>query len=303
MKSKKHNKKAAFPKKRTTLPKLFQNKNGYPILLYTLLFLWLESSCAALFFNTQDTFDILETNHFTFFYIRNSKSEKDLHSIAKYCENGVIWFSRFTGLPIHMKIDVYLIDKDKSVFNTSIASLINSSLESHSINGTVTYFYIENNYLEASSVILHETTHVIQDLLLQLDNTAFSEGFASYIQMRYYHHCTNASQPDRQIFSYLKNFVLTGLAKGDGLPHELFSLSLPEFNRIGSSQFGRDPGYRYEICESFLTYLIMEYDLEKVIQWQKGTNRENFSKHFEICFNTKFVEEEAKWIKKLNETQ
>ena len=173
-------------------------------------------------------FNVLETSHFTFFYRDGCEIEKDLKKIAKYCENGISWFSTYVGLKIELKPDIYLFDEPSGSFKEPFSDI---NLDSHSINGTILYYYVEQDYLTAASIILHEAIHVIQDFYFSLDNTALAEGFASFISLKFYYYYLGGSYADKDISELLKVSALQGILAGDGIPEELLKLSLPDFNR------------------------------------------------------------------------
>ena len=252
-------------------------------------------SCSAMVLDTQP-FDVLETAHFTFFYRKDGKTAKDLKKIAKYCENGINWLSAYLGFKIELKPDIYLFDNASGSFKEPFSNI---ELDSHSINGTIIYYYVERDYLTAASIILHEAVHVIQDFYFSLDNTALAEGVASFLSLKFYYYYLGANFGDDEIFNLLKLFALEGIMKYDGTPHELLKLSLPDFNRTDVLKANRDAGYRYEIMESFVAYLTKEYGIDKVTEWQRGTTTLNFEDNFKKVMGVSFGKCQEDWLDKI----
>lgn len=238
-------------------------------------------------------FNVLETSHFTFFYRDECNVAKDLKKIAKYCEKGIEWFSAYVGFEIELKPDVYLFDDASGSFKDIFSEI---KLDSHSINGTIVYYYVERDYLTAASVILHEAVHVIQDFYFGLDNTALAEGFASFINLKFYYYYLGVNYSDEYIFDLLKVSALQGILDGDGLPEELLKLSLPDFNRTNVLEGDRDAGLRYEIMESFIAYVVKKYGIKSVIEWQYDTTVSNFKDNFNRNIPSDFEECQKAWL-------
>lgn len=249
-------------------------------------------SCSSMVLDTQP-FNVLETSHFTFFYRDGCEIEKDLKKIAKYCENGISWFSTYVGFKIELKPDIYLFDEPSGSFKEPFSDI---NLDSHSINGTILYYYVEQDYLTAASIILHEAIHVIQDFYFSLDNTALAEGFASFISLKFYYYYLGGSYADKDISELLKVSALQGILAGDGIPEELLKLSLPDFNRTNVLEGDRNAGLRYEIMESFITYLVEKYGIKSVIDWQRNTTVSNFKNNFNKNISADFDECQKKWL-------
>ena len=270
----------------------FFKKNIYCIIYFSLIVI-VSSSCASLVLNTEP-FDVLETSHFTFFYRKNDGAVvKDLKQIAKYCESGIVWLSAYLGFEIELKPDIYLFDEVSSSFKEPFSNI---NLVSHSINGTIVYYYIEQNYLTAASVILHEAVHVIQDFYCSLDNTALAEGVASFLSLKFYNYYIGANYLDSEILNLLNTIVLQGIMAGDGLPEDLLKLSLPDFNRTDVLNTNRNVGARYEIMESFITYLVKNYGINSVIQWQNETTISNFESQFFKSVGVSFEKCQSDWL-------
>lgn len=259
-----------------------------------------SSGCAGLFLNSE-TYCVLETNHYTFFYIKGSETEKEINNIAKYAEQAILWYSEYADTKVTVKPDVYLFDKGTSIGKNNILGLIDDSMmDSHSSKGVITYYYEENNYVEASVTILHETTHVIQEYLLNLRNTGIAEGHATFIGLKYYYFILGSNYDDKNIFDYLSSFVLSGLENGDGKPSDIFSMSLPEFNGVTIlNGISRNPGSRYEICESFIIYLTITYGINMVNEWLRDTDTSNFKETFKKTFKTTFASVQDDWLLKV----
>lgn len=249
-------------------------------------------SCSSLVLDTQP-FNVLETSHFTFFYRDNGDISEDLNKIAKYCENGINWFSAYAGFSVELKPDVYLFDNASGSFREPFSGI---KLDSHSINGTIVYYYVEQDYLTAASVILHEVMHVIQDFYFSLDNTALAEGFASFLSLKFYYYYLGYSYSDTEIFDLLKASALQGILTNDGMPEYLLKLSLPDFNRTNVFEAGRNIGLRYEIMESFVAYLVRNYGIESVIQWQNDTTTSNFKDKFYESVGNSLEECQKDWL-------
>ena len=272
----------------------FFNKKNIFIIYYAASFLLMYFcfSCSSLVLNTQP-FDVLETPHFTFFYREDSSVSNDLKKIAKYCENGINWISMYAGFEIALKPDVYIFDNTSGSFREPFSSI---QLESHSINGAIVYYYIKQDYLTSASVILHEVMHVIQDFYFNLDNTALAEGFASFLSLKFYYYYLGYSHSDAEIFNLLRPFALQGILADDGMPEYLLKLSLPDFNRTNIFENNRKIGLRYEIMESFVAYLVKNYGIESVIQWQNGTTTSNFKDKFYKSVGISFDENQKNWL-------
>lgn len=270
----------------------FFKKNIYCIICFLLIVI-VSSSCASLVMNTEP-FDVLETSHFTFFYRESDEAVvKDLKQIAKYCESGIVWLSAYLGFEIELKPDIYLFDEVSSSFKEPFSNI---DLVSHSINGTIVYYYVEQNYLAAASVILHEAVHVIQDFYYSLDNTALAEGIASFLSLKFYNYYIGTSYLDSEILNLLNTVVLQGIMDGDGLPEDLLTLSLPDFNRTDILNTNRNVGARYEIMESFIAYLVKNYGINSVAQWQNETTISNFKNQFFKSIGVSFDKCQSDWL-------
>lgn len=252
-------------------------------------------SCSSLVLDTEP-FNVLETSHFTFFYRDDGDIAKDLNEIAKYCENGINWFSAYAGFSVELKPDIYLFDEASCSFKGAFADI---QIGSHSINGTIVYYYIEPDYLTAAAVILHEVMHVIQDFYFRLDNTALAEGFASFLSLKFYYYYLGVGYSDADIFDSLKIFAREGIAADDGMPEYLLNLSLPDFNRTNIFEADRNPGLRYEIMESFIVYLIKSYGIKSVIHWQNDTTTSNFKEQLYESVGTPFDECQTAWLSEI----
>lgn len=242
--------------------------------------------------NTQP-FNVLETSHFTFFYRDNGNVLKDLNKIAKYCENGIDWFSVYAGFEVKLKPDIYIFDNTSDSFKEPFSNI---RLDSHSINGTIVYYYIKQDYLATASIILHEVIHVIQDFYFSLDNTALAEGFASFLSLKFYYYCLGYNYSNAEIFNLLKPSALQGILSADGMPEYLLKLSLPDFNRTNIFENNRNIGLRYEIMESFVAYLVGNYGIESVIYWQNDTTTSNFKDTFYKSIGISFNESQKSWL-------
>lgn len=252
-------------------------------------------SCSSLVLDTKP-FNVLETSHFTFFYRDEGDISEDLNKIAKYCENGINWFSAYAGFSVELKPDIYLFDNASDSFREPFAGI---QLDSHSINGTIVYYYVEQDYLTAASVILHEVIHVIQDFYFSLDNTALAEGVASFLSLKFYYYYLGYGYSDTEIFDLLKASALQGISDDDGMPEYLLKLSLPDFNRTNIFEANRNIGLRYEIMESFVAYLIKNYGIEPVIGWQNGTTTSNFKDRLYESVGIPFDECQKTWLSEI----
>lgn len=265
-------------------------KIAYYIVSFLLIHLCF--ACSSIVLNTQP-FNVLETSHFTFFYRDNSAVLKDLHKIAKYCENGINWFSVYAGFDVELKPDVYIFDNTSASFKEPFSNI---QLDSHSVNGAIVYYYVKQDYLMTASVILHEVMHVIQDFYFSLDNTALAEGFASFLSLKFYYYCLGYSYSDAEIFDLLKPSALQGILADDGMPEYLLKLSLPDFNRTNIFEVNRNIGLRYEIMESFVAYVVGNYGIESVIRWQNDTTTSNFKDTFCKSVGISLDESQSGWL-------
>ncbi len=273
------------------------------ILLFLLVSL-LITNCAGLLFDTS-SFDVLETNHFTFFYKPGSIVEKDLSSIVKYSELAVKWYFTYTNVSVTVKPDVYLFDEGTGGDYNRVAGLLDDSvLDSNSTKGVITYYYKENNYIETSVTILHETIHVIQDYILELNSIGIAEGYTSYLALKYYFYILGNTYSDESIFALLSSYITDDLEKYGEYPSHIFSMSLVEFNGVMITENGieRKPLKRYEISESFIVYLTMKYDISYVNNWLKQTDTINFKARFKEEFKVDFDVEEKNWYEKVSES-
>jgi hypothetical protein len=125
-------------------------------------------------------FEQYESEHFVFYFIKGSRVEKDIEEISVKSEFAVSYAEKFMQIKNDMKIDGYFFDTNDEAFSNQnfVAENMNSS-------GTKTGFkimYEDCDYRtsSASSLILHEATHLIHSYMLGLKNSSISEGYAFY---------------------------------------------------------------------------------------------------------------------------
>lgn len=269
------------------------------VLLFAVMFLL--NNCAAVLFN-HEPLNVYESNHFTFFYRPGSIVEKELKSIILYSELSVKWFTSYTKIPVTVKSDVYLFDKGTGGnYNRLVSGADESMLDSNSTKGVITFYYKENNYIEAAVTILHETIHVIQDYILKMKNIGIAEGHASYLSLKYYFYVADRGYSDEFIFSILRAYVRDDIRKGKNMPGDLFSMTLPEFNGFNVSSDGimRNPESNYEIAESFIVFINMTYGMEKLNTWLNGVTVSNYRENYKRVFGNDFSSDEKLWLSEI----
>lgn len=259
------------------------------------IFTFLTTGCASWLVQEED-YEITESNHFTFFYQKDSKAEKNINKIVRFSEIGAKWMEDYLGTDFDLKIDVYIFDDETKKSKNLINSLGLSDLDSFSTKGTVIYYYYENTVYQTASTIIHETYHVLQEYKFNLRNIGIGEGMATFLGYKFYEYLISGSFDDNELFDMWKSSALTGINDGDGLPSEIFELSIIEFQRFSIVTFERDPGSRYQIVLSFINYLVIKYGIDKTVRWTKNLTVENFRERFKDVFGGEFDTVQDEWL-------
>lgn len=264
--------------------------------IFFLLFLFLFSSCGY-FFLDNDSFTVYETPHYVFFYLEGSKIADDIEDIVVESEKSLIWASKIMNMNIDLKIDGYLFD---DATKTSYYKTINTQ----NINATFAneycfqYCYDRDFYKVKSAVpvILHETLHIVQASLFLMNNVGMYEGHSTYMQIKYELYSNNSNYSDIDVFYNVNQKVKESLFSDKEYPHTIFCMSNSEFQNIDSVTLLRDPKSRYEVCTSFIAYLVYKYGIDKLKDWFYKTDKYNFVANFNKIYETNFYLIEKEWV-------
>ena len=218
------------------------------------LFFWV-SGCAPLFFENYQ-FEIYETPHYTFFYLRDSKISKDLKDIGLNAEKALMWASKFIDIEINIKISGYLYDDyTKSSYFRTVKSVETASTFANEYCFQYCYDRDMFNLEYATPVILHESMHIIQASYFFTNNIGLYEGHSTYMQLKYKFYQGNYNDSERSIFNSINEIVKTSLINDKEFPHSIFGMTNSAFQDVDSETLIRNPKKRYEICASFIAYI------------------------------------------------
>jgi hypothetical protein len=78
-------------------------------------------------------------------------------------------------------------------------------------------------------------------------------------------------------------------------PSKIFAMSPYDFQEIDLINKKRNPGKRYEIAGSFVSYIINKYGIGRFNSWLYLTDRFNFMDTFKKEFSVDFQEVENEW--------
>jgi hypothetical protein len=265
--------------------------------IFLIIILFLFGNCAAFFIDTPE-FKVYETKHYVFYYLENSKVEKDIIKIGEESEKAIEWAGVTMGIDINLKMDSYFFDDGTSTcFYRLIKSLKKDSTVEISSGFHICYDRGNYDPKEISYTVLHESVHVVQIHLNNLVNYGIREGHALYIELKYMFYCKSLYYDELYILMQINNYAEAGIEDGD-FPHKIFNMTGSEFQNVDYTTITRDPGYRYYVGASFISYLVDKYGMNKLHEWFYLTNQTNFEEKFRSTYNVDFITEENEWLKK-----
>ncbi|HOJ64979.1 MAG TPA: hypothetical protein PLE45_11235 [Spirochaetota bacterium] len=261
-----------------------------------LLFLFL-SSCALMFYNNNQ-FDVYESEHFTFFYLRGTECGNKIKEIADGSEFAIKIAEIIMAYKIDLKIDAYLYDDGSQIaYSKFLPSLTGDATFQFRDGFQVVYNTFKEDFFLYISTILHETIHFFQTSILKLNNYGIIEGHAFYIQLKYYYYVKYNNISDDYILSELKYLIYERVVKDKELPHKIFSLTGKEFQNINITleDMTRDAKNRYEIGANFIAFLNKKYGTQKLMKWLENLN-DNFIEKFKEVYGIDFYTVENLWL-------
>ncbi len=267
-------------------------------LIIILISIFIFSNCALLFYNT-NTFDIYESEHFTFFYLRDSECGDKIKEIASASEFAINIAEIVMNKEIELKIDAYLYDNSKHVAYSKLMNNITDDVTFQFRDGfQIVYDIFKDDFFLYIATILHETIHFFQTSILELKNYGVSEGQAYYIQLKYYYYMKYNDISDDFILSELKYFIYDSVVKDKEMPNKIFSMSGKDFQNLIIDQDGikRDAKKRYEIGTSFIAFLNKKYGTNKLMAWLQNLDSNNFIEKFNEVYQIDFFTVENLWL-------
>lgn len=264
--------------------------------IITILFLFLN--CALMFYNNNQ-FDVYESEHFTFFYLRDSKCGRKIEEIASASEFAIKIAELIMNKKIDLKIDAYLYDNaNQASYSKFLPSFTGDATFQFRDGFQIVYDIFKEDFTVYISTILHETIHFFQTSILRLNNYGVIEGHAYYIQLKYYYYLKYNNISDDYLLSELKYIIYDSVVRDKELPHKIFSLSGKDFQNINITfeEITRDAKNRYEIGASFIGFLNKKYGSTKLLQYLESLNNKNFITKFKDVYGEDFYEIESLWL-------
>ncbi|HBD95810.1 MAG: hypothetical protein A2015_01810 [Spirochaetes bacterium GWF1_31_7] len=247
--------------------------------------------CATMFYNTEQ-YEEYDTSKIRYYYKKDSLVENDIKEISDAVENYIKIAEVEMSTIFNLKTTAWLFD---TVSDTEYAGIFKDQISEGSVELTHGMQIIYEYPLDITAlVILHEYIHSVQRHQYRLTVPGICEGHATL-----YEEISSSVQQDNPInYRYLFSFYIQSAIR-DGIapkPSELFELTSIEFQNIDFDSLSRDPGINYQICASFIGYLLFSYGQDAVNDWIEDCSIDNWKGKFQKAFGLSINTAENDWL-------
>jgi len=228
--------------------------------------------------------------------------ERDVEEIAKLSEESIIWYETTFNEKIELKMNAYLFDDEKSTDYHRLLNSVNLEIDIPAfafIDGLFlfyNYYYYDPNF--CIFTILHETVHLFQTHNYSLINNGIAEGHAYYVELKYYRFVNGYDYSDIEICKDITTTVFESIINNEDYPGNIFGYYHQDFQQweLHENILTREDNYRYDIGASFISYLVFNYGLDKLLKWFYKTTENNFKINFKNVYDLDFQDVENNWF-------